>query len=64
MKPDKSDHRHGTLKKSPVRFASVEFNKIDPDATLPAKFDRLLKMVELKRIAGGKMVALKMHMGK
>ena len=64
MKPDKSENGNGTLKKSLVRFASVEFDKIDPDATLPAKFDRLLKTVDLKRITGGKMVALKMHMGR
>jgi len=52
------------MKKSTVKFASVEFDKIDPSATLPAKFDRLLKSYNLKNLVDGKIVALKMHLGR
>jgi uncharacterized Fe-S center protein len=52
------------MEKSKVKFASVEFDKIDPSATLPAKFDRLLKSYDLKNLVNGKIVALKMHLGR
>ncbi len=51
-------------KKALVKFASVEFEKIDPATTLPAKFDRLLKTADLEKVVKNKIVALKMHLGR
>ena len=64
MKTDESNYENKSLDKSLVKFASVEFDKIDPEATLPAKYDRLLKTVGLQKMVKDKMVALKMHMGR
>jgi len=49
--------------KSVVKFASVSFKKLEPDATLPAKFKRMLESLPLKGMVDGKSVALKMHLG-
>ena len=51
------------MKPSIVKFASVSFESIDPDKTLPAKFARLLTDTPIKKIVKGKTVALKMHLG-
>lgn len=51
------------MNKSIVKFASVSFKSIDPDATLPAKFKRLLSSLPLKKMVKNKTVALKMHLG-
>ncbi len=51
------------MNKSIVKFATVKFDKIDKEATLPAKFQRLLKSLPLKKMVGDKTVALKMHLG-
>ncbi|MCE5329997.1 DUF362 domain-containing protein [bacterium] len=64
METDSGIGKDTYIKKSLVKFASVEFERIDPDVTLPAKFDRLLKTVHLKNLVEGKIVALKMHMGR
>ncbi|MCJ7472395.1 MAG: 4Fe-4S ferredoxin, partial [Actinobacteria bacterium] len=49
--------------KSKVKFSSVKFDKLDKEATLPAKFIRMLKSIPLKEMVEGKTVALKMHLG-
>ncbi len=51
------------MKKSVVKFASVNFKKLEASATLPAKFERMLKSLPLKKMVEGKSVALKMHLG-
>ncbi|GAI39040.1 unnamed protein product, partial [marine sediment metagenome] len=51
------------MEKSVVKFASVKFKKLEPDATLPAKFKRMLDLLPLKRMVERKSVALKMHLG-
>jgi uncharacterized protein len=53
----------GSMKKSTVKIASVKFNRLDKEATLPAKFIRLLKTLPLKEMVEGKTVAVKMHLG-
>jgi len=60
----KINSKNKTVERPIVKFASVEFDKIDPDVTLPAKFVRLLNSVDFKKIVEGKLVALKMHMGR
>jgi uncharacterized protein len=52
------------MKKSKIKFASMEFDRIDPDTTLPAKFERLLQEFPLGKMLEGKIVALKMHLGR
>jgi len=51
------------MEKSVVKFVSVKFKKLEPSATLPAKFKRMLGSLPLKKIVEGKSVALKMHLG-
>jgi uncharacterized Fe-S center protein len=46
-----------------VRFASVAVDRVQSAATLPAKLERLLKTYDLKRLAGGGPVPIKMHLG-
>ena len=48
------------MKKSLVKFANVKFDKLDKEATLPAKFQRMLKSLPLDEMVEGKTVALKM----
>lgn len=52
------------MNKSKVKFASMEFDRIDPETTLPAKFERLLQEIPLKKMLKGKIAALKMHLGR
>ena len=51
------------MKKSLVKFSSVKFDRLDKEATLPAKFIRVLDSIPLKEMVDGKTVALKMHLG-
>ncbi len=51
------------MKGSTVKFATVKFKKIDKEATLPAKFRRMLEALPLKEMVQGRTVALKMHLG-
>jgi len=51
------------MKKSLVKFATVKFDKLEKEATLPAKFQRMLKSLPLNEMVEGKTVALKMHLG-
>jgi len=51
------------MEKSVVKFADVNFKKLESDATLPAKFKRMLESLPLKEMVEGKSVALKMHLG-
>ena len=48
---------------STVYYASSKVSKLEANSTLPAKFQRLLAELPLKRIVGGKLTALKMHLG-
>jgi uncharacterized protein len=47
-----------------VYFSSVKFDKYDPDATLPAKFKRMLERIGLEDAVKDKTVAIKMHLGR
>ncbi len=51
------------MSNSIVKLATVQFDSIDPDKTLPAKFKRLLSTINLKKMVKNKVVALKMHLG-
>ncbi len=51
------------MAKSKVKFSSVKFDRLDKEATLPAKFIRMLKSIPLKEMVEGRTVALKMHLG-
>ncbi len=46
-----------------VLFAPMDFNRYDPDETLPARFDRLLERSPLKGGVKDKTVAIKYHVG-
>lgn len=48
---------------STVHFASVAFERLDAQTTLPAKFQRLLALYPLAETVKGKRVAIKMHLG-
>lgn len=48
---------------STVHFASEHVTRLSADATLPAKFQRLLARYDLERKFKGKTVAIKMHFG-
>lgn len=47
-----------------ILFSSVAFDKYDEDATLPAKFERLLDALEMQEVVKDKWTAVKMHMGR
>jgi len=49
--------------KARVYFASDEIRKPEARASLPAKFERMLKKLNVKKMVKGKIVALKMHTG-
>jgi uncharacterized Fe-S center protein len=49
---------------SEILFSSVLFDRYDPDATLPAKFNRLLDRLDMGELVRGKTVAIKMHLGR
>jgi hypothetical protein len=58
--------RSGTLKMAQdnvVRFASVAMKDITADASLPAKYGRMLDKFPLKDMFDGKRTAVKMHVG-
>ncbi len=46
-----------------VHFASVAFDRLEAQATLPAKFMRVLDLYPLSEMVKGKRVAVKMHLG-
>lgn len=46
-----------------VHYASVAFDRLEADATLPAKFLRLLDLYPLPEMVKDRRVALKMHLG-
>jgi uncharacterized Fe-S center protein len=48
---------------SKVHFASAKMNALRADASLPAKFGRLLDRLPLQGMFDGKTVAIKMHLG-
>lgn len=48
---------------SKVLFASVKYDKYDADATLPAKFGRLIDKMKMEGVVKGKLTAIKMHLG-
>lgn len=49
---------------SDVLFASVAFDRLDADATLPAKFNRLIDRMGLEHVVKDKLTAVKMHLGR
>lgn len=49
---------------SKVLFSSVRYDKYDPDATLPAKFKRLIDRMGMEETVKGKLTAIKMHLGR
>ncbi len=51
------------MEKSVVKFADMSFKKLEPSATLPAKFKRMLDSLPLKEMVEGRSVAVKMHLG-
>lgn len=48
---------------STVRFATCAVQELRREATLPAKFERLLRRYPLEEMFGGRTVAIKMHWG-
>ncbi len=51
------------MKKPVVRFVSAEYEKLDAQSTLPAKFKRLLESLGLEGMTKDRTVAIKMHLG-
>lgn len=49
---------------SKILFASVAYNKYDEDATLPAKFGRLIDRMEMQNVVKDKWTAVKIHLGR
>lgn len=49
---------------SRVLFSSVKFDKLDPNQTLPSRFERLIGAMDLKSAVEGKWTAVKMHVGR
>lgn len=49
---------------SKVLFSSVLYDRYDKDATLPAKFERLIDGMGLEEAVKGKLTAVKMHVGR
>jgi uncharacterized Fe-S center protein len=49
---------------SKILFASVKYDKYDADATLPAKFGRLIDKMDMEDRVKGKWTAVKMHLGR
>lgn len=48
---------------STVYFASARVERLEANSTLPAKFKRLLEALPLKEMFGGRLTAVKMHLG-
>ncbi len=49
---------------SKVLFSSVKFDKYDADATLPAKFGRLIDKMGMQDVVKDKWTVIKMHVGR
>ena len=49
---------------SKVLFSSMNFDKYDADATLPAKFSRLIDRMGMQDAVNGKWTVIKMHVGR
>ena len=49
---------------SNVLFSSVKYDKYDPDATLPAKFGRLIDAMDLSGTVKDRWTVIKMHLGR
>lgn len=47
-----------------ILFSSVDFDRYDNDATLPAKFGRLIDNMGMQDTVNGKWTAIKMHLGR
>ncbi|MDR1532800.1 MAG: DUF362 domain-containing protein [Clostridiales bacterium] len=52
------------MKNSKILFASSNYERYDADATLPAKFSRLIDETPLAARVSGKVTAIKMHLGR
>ncbi len=48
---------------SDVYFASVKVKRLEPELTLPAKFQRMLDRLDLAQTVKGRRVCVKMHLG-
>jgi uncharacterized Fe-S center protein len=46
-----------------VLFASSRVDRLEPNATLPKKFERILDRLHLEAMVKGQVVAIKMHLG-
>lgn len=53
----------GTMPKSTVLFADAQVEALEKSKTLPAKFGRMLKRLQLPEKLTGKNVVIKMHLG-
>lgn len=49
---------------SKVLFSPVTFQKYDPQETLPARFSRLIRLMDMESSVKGKRTAVKMHLGR
>ncbi|MCX8131911.1 MAG: DUF362 domain-containing protein [Clostridia bacterium] len=49
---------------SSVLFSSVNYEKYDSSATLPAKFERMIDNMSFQNAVKGKLTAIKMHLGR
>jgi len=47
-----------------ILFSSVEYDKYDSGATLPAKFDRMIERIGFQDVVKDKLTAIKMHLGR
>jgi len=61
--PSKRSGRAGKGGPAVVLFAPAAIERLEGKATLPAKFERMLDRLPMKRVCGGATVALKMHVG-
>ncbi|MCX7848467.1 MAG: DUF362 domain-containing protein [bacterium] len=59
----KVEAKRGERGVAEVLFASVRVERLEPELTLPAKFERMLKEFELAKGVKGKQVGIKMHFG-
>ena len=61
--PSKTAARTKARRPAEVLFASSDVERLDANASLPAKFERMLKQLPMERVCKGGTVALKMHLG-
>jgi uncharacterized Fe-S center protein len=47
-----------------VLFSSIEYDKYDSGATLPAKFERMIDRIGFQDVVRDKLTAIKMHLGR